>query len=73
MTKAFEDTSIFQGWTQYQDEEGVEWRREDFKDYYNFFKADGDTFIFHGTEGRVRSDPNDNGFIHRLYVGRTQA
>ncbi len=48
-TKAFEDTSIFQGVIQYYDENGIEWRVE--KEYgttYKFFKFNGNYFEYEG-------------------------
>lgn len=45
----FEDQSIFQGITQYFDDQGVEWRRKDFMTFTQWYKLEGDIFVFQGT------------------------
>lgn len=45
--KAFKNHSIFCGWTQYFDENGIEWRREN-NGIYKFFKNIDDNFVHQG-------------------------
>lgn len=46
---AFENDSIFLGWFEYFDDQGVSWRREDKDFHYNFFKKSGNAYLFEGS------------------------
>lgn len=47
--KAYQDTSIFQGIVEYEDDFGTEWRREASDCVYTFFRRIGDSFLCEGT------------------------
>ncbi len=45
----FKDTSIFQGITQYKDENGTEWKREDNEATYKFYKLSCGSWHYQGS------------------------
>jgi hypothetical protein len=47
--RAYQDTSLFQGIAQYEDDCGIEWRREHSQAAYTFFRKNGDSFICEGS------------------------
>lgn len=48
-TKAWQDTSIYQGFVQYVDDSGQEWRRESSDlGIYKFYRLDGGQFVLEG-------------------------
>lgn len=68
--KPFTDNSIAQGWTQYFDEEGTEWRRLDTAIGFSFYKGIGNAFVFVGQYVPPRNYKHlrDLETIHKMYI-----
>lgn len=55
MTKAFQNTSIFQGWKQFKDDSGDEFRAEyQGSEIWQIYSKSGDSFVF---EGAISASP----------------
>ena len=65
--KAFKDISIFSGWTEYQDESGQWWRRENKGITFLFYQQIGDVFVAVGSLCRPATTKTIKA-IHNLYL-----
>lgn len=69
MTKPFEDTSIFQGWDEYEDSYLSAWRVEKTESHYRFFLEQDNHFIYQGS--LLRNSKLDRGGIkyrHQAFI-----
>lgn len=71
MAKAFQNTSPFQGWKQFKDDSGDEYRAEyQGCEIWDVYSKNGDSFVFEGktqASSRARCRTIYNAWLHTAY------